>query len=190
MDPPRRESSQIVSRRILARGRRFDFEEVVVRSADGAEHVRQHVRHPGAVCLVPLRQGAEGPMVVMVRNYRAAIEEWLLELPAGTLEPGEAPEACGARELEEETGYRASTLTLLGRFQTSPGLSDELMWLYAARGLEQVGQHLDEGEELEVEELPLAEALALARGGGITDGKSILGLLLAQDLGVFAEWGA
>lgn len=186
-EPPSERTPRIVSRRLLARGSRFDFDEVTVAGPDGAERTRQYVRHPGAVCVIPIRRGDSGLRIVMVRNYRAAIDAWLLELPAGTLEPGESPDACGARELAEETGYRASVLKPLGRFHTSPGLSDELMWLFAAEGLEFVGQHLDDGETLDVEELPLADAITLARKGGLTDGKSILGLLLAQDLGVFGE---
>jgi ADP-ribose pyrophosphatase len=180
-DPP---SPRVVRRETLVRGRRFDFEEVELQSPAGQHSTRQHIRHPGAVCLLPLREGESGPLVVMVRVYRAAIGDHVLELPAGTIERGEEPASCAGRELIEETGYRAATLRGIGRFYTSPGLSDEVMWAFLATGLVEVGQDLDEDELLEVEELPLARALDMARGGDLSDAKSILTLLLAADLGM------
>lgn len=179
---------RITSRETLVEGMRFDFEEVVVESPDGGRHRRQHLRHPGAVCVLPVRETDAGPVVVCVRNYRAAVDAWLLEIPAGTLEAGEAPAACAARELEEETGFRAATLTPLGRFHTSPGLSDELMWAFVATGLHPVGQSLDEGEHLVVEEVPLGRALSGACDGSMTDAKSMLTLLLARSLGELDRW--
>ncbi|HZW08498.1 MAG TPA: NUDIX hydrolase [Phycisphaerales bacterium] len=177
-------SPQVVRRETLVRGRRFDFEEVELRSPAGHISKRQHIRHPGAACVLPLREGTEGPALVMVRVYRAAFGEHLLELPAGTIEAGEEPAPCAARELVEETGFSAATLREIGRFYTSPGLSDEVMWAFLATDLTHVGQSLDEDELLHVEEIPLARALGMARAGGLKDGKTILTLLLADTLGL------
>src|SRR5262245_55411209 len=94
-----------VSRRVLHKGRKFNFEIVSVRSASGKQIEREVVRHPGAVVIVPVLDNGD---VVMIRNRRIAIGDWILEFPAGTLEPPELPEKCAARELIEETGYKAA----------------------------------------------------------------------------------
>ncbi len=187
MSDARPPSPQVVRRETLVRGRRFDFEEVELLSSGGHRSLRQHIRHPGAVCVLPIRESAAGRFAVLVRNYRAAVGAWVLEAPAGTLEKGEEPAACAARELIEETGYRAATLRGLGRFHTSPGLSDELMWAYLATGLEPVGQALEDDELLVVEEVPLGRVLAWARNGEIHDGKTVLAVLLAHELGLIGE---
>jgi ADP-ribose pyrophosphatase len=175
---------EVLGRSILVRGAKFDFEEVSLRSAGGMEYRRQHVRHPGAVCILPVRVVGDRHSVVFVRNYRAAPGAYMLELPAGTLEPGEPPEACAARELIEETGYRAATLAPLGRFHTSPGISDEVIWAFVARGLVQVGQALEDGEQLVVEEVDLADTRRRIREGEMTDAKSMLSILLADARGL------
>lgn len=177
-DPP-----EVLGRSLLVRGAKFDFEEVRLRGPQGLEYRRQHVRHPGAVCILPLRGSGNDRSVVFVRNYRAAVGGYLLELPAGTLEPGEPPETCAARELTEETGFRAATLIPLGRFHTSPGISDEVIWAFVAIGLVEVGQSLEAGEQLVVEEVLLADAKRLIREGGMTDAKSMLAILLAETRG-------
>lgn len=179
---------RITGRETLVRGARFDFEQVEVLAPDGTRHSRQHLRHPGAVCILPVRETEGGPVVVCVRNYRAALDRWVLEIPAGTLEVGEDPADCASRELIEETGYRGATIRPLGRFHTSPGLSDELMWAYLAWDLGFVGQSLDEGEHLTVEELPLGEAIAAATDGTMTDAKSMLTIFLALARGELARW--
>jgi ADP-ribose pyrophosphatase len=184
MDTVRPPSPQVVRRETLVKGRRFDFEEVEILSAEGHRSIRQHIRHPGAVCVLPILDDSRGRTAVLVRNYRAALGAWVLEAPAGTLEHGEEPGDCAARELIEETGYRAATIRPVGRFHTSPGLSDELMWAYVATGLEMVGQRLEPDELLSVEELPLATVLTQARDGEIQDGKTMLTLLLAENLGM------
>lgn len=149
----------------------------------GKPITRQVVRHPGAVAVVPLLEGGE-QRVVLIRNWRISVEKWLYEIPAGTLEKGERPEKCAARELEEETGYRAATLELLCRFYTSPGLSDELMWVYAATGLVEVGQRLEENELVTVHPVAADKALAMMDSGELVDSKSIAGLLVAQRRGL------
>lgn len=145
---------------------------------------REVVRHPGSVVIVPILEGPEGARVVLIRNWRPALEKEVLELPAGTLEQGEEPTACARRELCEETGYEAEAVTLLGRFYTSPGLSDEFMTAFVATGLRHVGQRLEEDEQLTVEPMTVPAALAAVERGELVDAKSMLALLLAERRGM------
>lgn len=172
---------EIAGVRTLARGRRFDFVEAQVRARGGGSFDRQYVRHPGAVLVVAAK--ADGTMV-LVRNHRAAVGAWVLECCAGTLEAGEAPEACAARELIEETGYRAGRLEPLAEFFTSPGLTDERMHAFAGFELEHVGAAPEADEWLEVVEMPAREVLDAIRSGGLVDAKSMVAVLLAADLGL------
>jgi ADP-ribose pyrophosphatase len=175
-----------VRRELLFKGAKFDFERLTVQDAAGQTLVRQSVRHPGAVVILPILRESAGESVVLIRNWRISIEQWLYELPAGTLEPGEEPAACAARELEEETGFAAATITALGRFYTSPGMSNELMWAYAATGLRPVGQRLEPDEWVTVHPVRTAGAFGMIDSGELTDGKSILALLLARQRGLLA----
>jgi len=115
--------------------------------------------------------------IVLIHNYRVAAAAELLEVPAGTLDPGEAPAACAARELTEETGYRAATLTPLLAFYSSPGMMTERMHLFLATGLTPGPTAHEAGEQIRVITLPLSEALAAIPAGRIVDGKTIVALL-------------
>jgi 8-oxo-dGTP pyrophosphatase MutT (NUDIX family) len=142
---------------------------------------REVVHHPGAVVVVPVTKRATA---VMIRQYRAAVEAELLELPAGKRDvDGEAPEVTARRELAEEVGLRAASLELLARFYNSPGFSNELTWLYLARHLEAVPLDRQGVEErhMTVVEVALDEVAELVASGEILDAKSILGLCLAAD---------
>lgn len=172
--------TQRISRTVLFRGAKFDFEQLTVRRANGSEFRREFVRHPGAVVIVPIIQGGAEPSIAFVRNARWAVGKYLLELPAGTLEAGEAPEACARRELIEETGYEASRMTPLVSFYTSPGLSDERMWAFVATDLRHVGQKLEADEDLSVELVPISRVMGLIDSGELADGKSLASLLLAR----------
>jgi ADP-ribose pyrophosphatase len=169
-----------VARTTIFKGAKYDFEQVTLRTPAGKTIQRQCVRHPGAVVILPLLETPAGPAVIFVRNQRFSIGGALLELPAGTREHGEVPALTAGRELIEETGYRAATITPLIRFYTTPGMTDELMWAYAATGLTHVGQALEEDELLVPEVVPAGEALRRAMAGEIEDGKSVLTLLLAR----------
>jgi ADP-ribose pyrophosphatase len=137
--------------------------------------------HPGAVAIVAI--DAED-QVLLVRQYRSPAERVLLEIPAGTLDRGddgsiEDPEIASRRELEEETGYRAASWQLLGRFWTAPGFATELMYLYLATDLAAAGDDrlLPEADErLHLVRMPWHEAVAAAEHGEIADAKSIIGL--------------
>lgn len=139
---------------------------------------REVVEHPGAVAIVPVTPDGH---VLLVRQYRYAAGEELLEIPAGTLEPGEDPTDCAVRELAEETGHRATRVELLTSVFMSPGFCNELIHIYLARleGMAGGPRDPDEDEQLEVVRLPLARALDLARSGQLRDAKSVVGLCLA-----------
>jgi len=143
-------------------------------SPAGQLHVRDTVRHPGAVTIVPVFDDGR---VCLIRNFRLSVGATLVELPAGTLEPGEPPLVTAHRELEEETGYRAREIEPLAEFWMSPGILDERMYLYVARGLTPGETHLDAGEEIETLVVGWDEALEMIDRGTIQDAKSIAGLL-------------
>ncbi len=145
---------------------------------DGVPARREVIDHPGAVALVPVTRDRR---VLLVRQYRYAAGQELLEIPAGTLEAGEEPETCARRELAEETGSKAATLELLASLFTSPGFCSERIHLFLARLEDGPGGDLDpdEDERLELVAMPFAEALAEALAGRIHDAKSVAGLTLA-----------
>ena len=165
---------KIIEQKIEFEGRRISVRQDRIVDESGRETSREAVVHPGAVCIVAL---PSPDTVVLVRQYRHATGEVLIELPAGTLEKGEAPVDTARRELEEETGYRAAQLYTRGTFYTSPGISNELMYLYEARDLVAGEQRLDEGEEIEVSIVRRTEALQMIRDGRIRDAKSLAGLM-------------
>ena len=118
--------------------------------------------------------------VLLIKNYRYAVGESLLELPAGTLERGEEPINCAGRELIEETGYTAGRLKSIGSFFTSPGILSEKMYAYAAYDLEQSNAALEEGEEIELNPVPFEQAIQMIKDGRINDGKTIATLLMYE----------
>ena len=122
--------------------------------------------------------------IALIRNFRIAIGEYTLECPAGTLGAGEDPAACAARELIEETGYQAEKITPLGWFYTSPGLTDEKMHAFAATGLTEVGQRLEEDEDIQVVPMPETEVIRLINEFGLHDAKSVIAVLRAREQGL------
>ncbi len=163
------------SRRIF-QGRVVELRLDRVRLPNGNVAEVEVVGHRGAAAVVPVTEDGE---VLLVRQYRYAVGEWLLEVPAGKLDGGEEPETCARREVEEETGFRAGDLTPLGWIWTTPGFTDERIWLFLATGLEVSQQSLQADEVIEVERLPLTEAVTRARAGAIADAKSICALVRA-----------
>jgi ADP-ribose pyrophosphatase len=147
-----------------------------VRLPNGMTTELEVIHHPGAAAVVPL--DAEGE-VLLVRQYRHAASGWLTEVPAGTLDGAESPESCAAREIEEETGFRADRLIPMGWIWTTPGFTDERIWLFLATGLHPGRQQLDRDEVLDVVRMPLAEAVQRAEQGEIRDAKSVCALLRA-----------
>lgn len=134
------------------------------------------VRHPGSVVLVPLRQGKNGPEILMLRQFRYVLNQTILELPAGTLDWGEKPLACAQRELREETGHRAERFEALGTIWPAPGSSDEQMTLFLATGLHADPLAMDEDEQIEVVPMPFDELFSQVKKGQILDAKTIVGV--------------
>jgi ADP-ribose pyrophosphatase len=165
----------IESREVFA-GRVLGLTVDRVRLANGRVSDLEVVRHGGAVAIVPLTAHDE---VLLVRQFRYATGDWLLEVPAGKLDPGEDPRAAAGRELEEETGFRARSVEPLGWVWSTPGFSNEKIWLYLARGLEPSRQALEDDEVLTVERVPLADAVEQALDGTLHDSKSVACLLRA-----------
>ena len=160
----------------ILEGRVFRVVRFGVTDRDGHEHPYEVVRHPGAAAIVPWLPDGR---VLLIEQPRPATGRTLLEIPAGTLDPGEAPETCAARELEEETGWRAGTLRPLIRFYPTPGICDELMWLFEARDLSAGTAAPDPDEQITCVPTAPEHVAALVRDGAIADAKTLVGLALA-----------
>lgn len=158
----------------LLSGKRFRVVRRYRRLRCGTVLSREIVVHPGAVTILPL---IDRDRVCLIRNYRSAVGRTLLELPAGTLEAGEDPAVCAARELAEETGYRAGRLERACEFFMSPGILDERMYVFVASELTAGESALEVGEEIERVVVAWDEAMRLVRSGDIQDAKSLVGLM-------------
>lgn len=159
----------------LLRAAKFHVIRKAVQGLDGQTHSREIVVHPGAAVILPL---LDADHVVMLRNYRHTLEQRLLELPAGTFDqPGESPIDCAARELEEETGYRAGRLEPLCRMAPSPGIMTEIIHAFVATDLSKTAAHPEPTEDLQVEVVLLRQAYARIASGEIFDAKTIVTLL-------------
>ena len=167
---------ELVGSREAWRGRMLAVSVDSVKLPNGASVDLEIVRHPGAAAVVPV--DAEHN-VILVRQTRYATGGQLLEVPAGKLDAGEAPEACARRELAEEAGLRPGKLVAMGSIWTSPGFTDEQIWLYLATELEPVPQALEADEDLTIEKLPLRQALEQALRGDIMDAKTVCALMRA-----------
>jgi len=168
---------ETLSSELLLHGPIFDVREESARLPSGLKQELLVVDHPGAVCIAPVLPGGE---LLLVRQYRHAVGDWLVEIPAGRLEEGEDPLAAARRELEEETGHRATRWRELLVFHPAPGFSSEHLVLFEARGLEPIpggGRACDADEELELVRARPAEILA----GMTTDAKTLLAAHLLRD---------
>ena len=170
------EGPQRLHRKPIYPGQVVNLSVDTVRLPNGVDVELEMVRHPGAAAMVPVDSQGR---VLLVRQYRYATDGFLLEIPAGKLDAGEPPERCAHRELIEEIGQRAGRLSPLGWIWTTPGFSDEKIWLYLALDLQEAEQALEEDEVLTVERLSLEEAVARAQRGEIVDAKTVCGLLRA-----------
>jgi ADP-ribose pyrophosphatase len=165
----------LASRRVF-QGKVVDLSVDRVELPNGNVCDLEMIRHPGAAAVVPVDPAGN---VLLVRQYRYAASGWLYEVPAGKLDAGEPPSVCATREVEEETGWRPGRLTEMGWIWTTPGFTDERIWLYLATDLEESEQALQPDEVLSVERMPLEQAVDLARRGEIRDAKSVCALLRA-----------
>ena len=148
-----------------------------VRLNDGSISRREVVEHPGGVTILPVDAAGN---CYMVRQFRYPAGHMMLEVPAGKLEHGEDHRECAVRELSEETGFSADELIYLGGFYTSPGFSSELLHIYLALGLHAGESHLDEGEFLNVEKIPLQQLSDMVMANEIEDAKTIIAILKAE----------
>ena len=159
---------------LLLNARRFQVLRVSRKARDGSMHQYEVIKHPGSVVILPL---VDADHVCLIRNYRVAIGQTLLELPAGTLEPGEDPQVTAHRELIEETGYRAGKLEKLSEFFVSPGILHERMHLFLATDLQAGVAAPEIGEEIQTEVMRVDEALRQIDRGELHDAKTLIGLL-------------
>ena len=165
------------SRQVLFQSKIFQVVRHERRTPAGDVVVRDIVHHPGAVAVVPILDDGR---LCLIRNYRVAVGDTLWEIPAGTLDPGESPEACARRELQEETGYRCENLRKIHEFFMSPGILNEKMHLFVATGLTAGPTQLEAYEEIEVQLVSRVRAQEMIRQGEIRDAKTLVGLLLVE----------
>ncbi|MFI5228257.1 MAG: NUDIX hydrolase [Gemmatimonadales bacterium] len=171
---------QVRSDRVYT-GRIINLDRDTVRFPDGSIGEQEMIRHPGASAIVPFLSDPAGgdPQLLLIKQYRYAAEQYLYEIPAGRLDPGEAPLACATRELREETGCTAARMEFLFTMYTTPGFTDEKIHVFMAIGLER-GETAHEADEfMSVETVTLSHALRLIQEGSIKDAKTALGILFA-----------
>jgi ADP-ribose pyrophosphatase len=169
MDDPK-----VLSSETVYRGRLFNIELDTLAMDGDVTAYREIIRHPGAVCMVPVTADGE---LLFVTQYRHAAGRRLLELPAGTLEKGEAPGDAVVRELQEEVGQKPGRVDALGGFFVAPGYTTEYIHLYVCRELMPSTLPGDDDEDIEIETLSRTEALAAIESGAICDAKSVIGVL-------------
>jgi len=160
----------------LHRGRVFSLLRENITLENGVTVDLDIIRHPGASAMVPVSGDGN---VLMLRQYRHALGDFIWEIPAGTMDPGEAPLECAKRELEEETGFSAKTWKKIGEITPVPGYSDERIHVFVAADLRPAHQDLDRDEVLSLHEMPFQGALDMIFKGELQDGKTICALLMA-----------
>jgi ADP-ribose pyrophosphatase len=165
---------QILNSKYIYKGAILNLRKDKVKLYDEHETYREVVEHSGGVAVIPVTDQGQ---ILMVKQYRIAVDETVLELPAGKLEENEDVLKCAARELEEETGFRPDDIKKLFHFYTTPGYSSEKLHLFIANGLKHHGQNLDQGEYIEIVKLSKEEIIPKILNGEIKDSKTIIGLL-------------
>ena len=175
MDTSDTEIPEVIASQEIYQGRVIDVSVYTVREA-GQTYMREVVHHPGGAGIVAV---FDDGTIALVRQYRQPTVRYVLELPAGRLNPPERPEECAARELEEEIGVVAGQMEKLTEFFTTPGFCEEKLWLYLATDLRETKQSLEEDELLKIERVSFRRALEMISDGEIEDAKTIIGIMLA-----------
>jgi ADP-ribose pyrophosphatase len=171
---------KLVSSKLSFKGRVFNVYTDTIEEPDGHRHIKDVVRHNGSVVMLAVdeRTNPADPDVILERQYRHAAGQYLIELPAGSRDAGEAPLAAAKRELIEETGYRAKKWTMLLRYFASPGFLGEWMQIYLARDIREGVATPELDEHIEILRMPLSQAMKMVAEGKIHDGKTLVGLSL------------
>jgi len=167
-------STSKLSEELLYNGRILDLARETHQMPDGREARFEIVQHPGGAAALPILPDGR---LILIRQFRPAIEDYLIEIPAGRLETGEDGATCVARELQEEIGYKPGKLEPLGNIYSSVGFCNELIYIYLARDLQPVAQALEPDEFIELKIMTLDEALALVKSGELCDAKTKVALL-------------
>jgi ADP-ribose pyrophosphatase len=172
--------SRLLSSKLAYKGRVFEVYKDKVEEPNGLVLTRDVIRHSGSVVILAIDESKnpKDPEVILERQYRHAVGEFLLELPAGRIEPGESPLAAAKREMIEETGYRAKKWKLLTRYFASPGFLGEWMQIYLARDIREGIAQPEADEQIATLRMSLSEAMQLVRSNKIHDGKTLIGLSL------------
>lgn len=170
-----------VTSETLYKGKIIELRVDEVELPDGKRAKRELIKHPGAVAIIPITDQGK---LVLVEQFRKALERSIIEIPAGKIEPGEDPEETAIRELEEETGYRAKDFTYIQSFATSPGFADEVIHLYLAKSLVRVDNPAegDEDEFISLQECTIEEAEEMMKDGRIYDAKTAFAVLYIKEL--------
>jgi len=172
--------TEVLSHREVYSGKIVRLHVDAIRQESGECTIREVVLHPGGVAAVPVLDDGR---IVLIRQFRYPLGKYIWEIPAGKLDSGQTPRDTIARELEEEIGYTAGTLTEMCSFYASPGFCDEVIHLFIARNMAPCARRPETGEHITPEARTLDECLRMIAGGEIMDGKSILGILLFQQAG-------
>lgn len=175
--------AQLLSSKLAYQGKVFSVFTDEVIEPNGHRNTRDVIRHNGSVVILAVDDSATtgsptDPIIILERQYRHAAGQYLVELPAGRVEPGETTLAAARREMIEETGYRAKKWTLLTKYFASPGFLGEWMQIYLARDIRIGAAQPEPDEQIEIIRLPLSKALALIAANHIHDGKTIIGISL------------
>ncbi len=170
---------KILKSQILYKGKVFDHQVDEIEYESGNKSIREIAIHPGGAVIVPIKDDGK---IILVKQFRYPLQKTLIELPAGKLDKGEDPLKCAARELEEETGYKAKEIEKLGQIYTAPGYCTEILHIYSAKGLASGNHHREEGEQgMEILELSLDEIEKMIANGEITDAKTIVGIYFLKN---------
>ena len=173
-------ASRLISSKLAYKGLVFNVHSDTVEEPNGHIHKRDVIHHSGSVVILAIDESKnpKDPDVIIERQYRHSVRKFLLELPAGRIEPGEAPLAAAKREMIEETGFRAKKWKLLNKYYASPGFLGEFMQIYLARDIREGTATPEIDEQIEILRIPLSEAMKMVWSNKIHDGKTLIGLSL------------